>query len=202
LLPAAALVLAAGSATRMGRLKQLLPLGDGTVLRHSIDALRRAGVNEIVVVCGPDPRKYEAALAHSGARLVPNEAAVSEMADSVRLGLGQIDRAAFSGIYVCLADHPLVRAETCAAMLKLHRRSPEKIIIPAFRGRRGHPVLFPASVIGDIFSTASLRDIVRRDPERLLVVDVEDEGVVLDMDTEPDYRRAVELCQARARAKR
>ena len=182
----------------MGRLKQLLPLGDRPVLRHSVDALCRAGVNEIVVVCGPDPRKYEAALGDSGARLVLNEAAGSEMADSVRLGLGRIDRTAFSGIFVCLADHPLVRPETCAAMLRLHRRSPGKIIIPSFRGRRGHPSLFPTSVIGEIFGTASLRDIVRRDPERVLVVEVEDEGVILDMDTEPDYRKAVELYRVRA----
>lgn len=182
----------------MGRLKQLLPLGDRPVLRHSVDALQRAGVNKIVVVCGRDPGKYEAALTHSGARLVPNEAPASEMADSVRLGLGRIDRSAFSGIFICLADHPLVRAETCAAMLRLHRQSPGKIIIPSFRGRRGHPVLFPAPVIVGIFSTATLRDIVRRDPERVLVVETDDEGVVLDMDTEPDYRKAVELYRARA----
>jgi molybdenum cofactor cytidylyltransferase len=186
----------------MGRLKQLLPLGDRAVLRHTIDALCQAGVHEIVVVRGPDPGRYAAALANSGARLVQNETPGSEMADSVRLGLGQVDRAAFSGILVCLADHPLVLAETCMTMLRLHRLSPGKIIIPAFRGRRGHPCLFPASIISDIFTTTSLRDIVRRDPERLLVVEVEDEGVILDMDTEADYQKAVELYQARAGAKR
>lgn len=186
----------------MGRLKQLLPLGDRPVLRHSVDALRRAGVNEIVVVCGPDPRPYASALAGSGVRLVPNEAPASEMADSVRLGLSRIDRAAFSGIFVCLADHPLVQPETCAALLRLHRRSPAKIIIPSFRGRRGHPVLFPVPVIGEIFGASTLRDVVRRNPKMLVVVEVEDEGVVLDMDTEPDYRKAVELCRARAEEKR
>ena len=200
-LPVAALILAAGSATRMGRLKQLLPLGDRIVLCHSIDALSQAGVNKIVVVCGPDPEKYEAALADSGARMVPNETPGSEMADSVRLGLRQIDCAAFSGIFVCLADHPLVRAETCRTMLRLHHQSLAKIIIPSFLGRRGHPCLFPVSIINDIFSKTSLRDIVRQKPERLLVVDVPDEGVVLDMDTEPDYQKAVEVYRARAREK-
>lgn len=182
----------------MGRLKQLLPLGDRTVLRHTVDTLRAAGVPEIVVVCGPDPGRCEAALASSGARLVVNEAGVSEMADSVRLGLGQMDRAAYSGILVSLGDHPLVRPETCAALLRLHRRSAAMIIIPSFQGRRGHPVLFPTAVIGEIFGAATLRDIVRRDPERVQVVEVEDEGVILDLDTGEDYRRAVELFRARA----
>jgi molybdenum cofactor cytidylyltransferase len=72
------------------------------------------------------------------------------------------------------------------------------IIIPSFRGRRGHPVLFPTAVIGEIFGAATLRDIVRRDPERVQVVEVEDEGVILDLDTGEDYRRAVELFLARA----
>jgi CTP:molybdopterin cytidylyltransferase MocA len=43
-----------------------------------------------------------------------------------------------------------------------------------------------------------LRDIVRQDPARVLVVDVPDEGVILDMDTEPDYQKTVELYQARS----
>ena len=52
----------------MGRLKQLLPLGDRPVLRHTIDSLRQAGVTEMVVVCGADAEKYETALADSGAQ--------------------------------------------------------------------------------------------------------------------------------------
>jgi molybdenum cofactor cytidylyltransferase len=182
----------------MGRLKQLLLLGDRTVLRHSIDTLREAGVSSIVVVCGADPQQYAPSLGNSGVRLVPNEAAGTEMADSVRLGLGQIDTAAFSGILVCLADHPLVQTETYRTLITLHYQSPGKIIVPAYEGRRGHPSLFPPLIINDIFSKTSLRDIVRQDPARVLVVDVPDEGVILDMDTEPDYQKTVELYQARS----
>lgn len=183
----------------MGRLKQLLPLGKSTVLRHSIDALREAGVGELVVVCGADPANYDAALVNSGARLVPNEIAGSEMADSVRLGIRQIELDAFSGILVCLADHPLVLAETCLTMLRAHNQSPGKIIIPAFQGRRGHPVLFPTEIINDIFTTTSLRDIVHKDPARVVAIDAPDEGVVLDMDIEPDYQKAIELYNTRVR---
>jgi len=182
----------------MGQLKQLLPLGDRTVLRHSIDALCRAGVSAIVVVCGADPGQYEAAVRNSGARLAPNRMPESEMADSLRLGLRQLDRAAYAGVLVCLADHPLVRSETCRTLLEQFHQSPGRIVIPVFQGRRGHPSLFPTEVIREIFTRASLRDIVREDPTRVLLVDVADEGVVLDLDTEADYQKAVELYETRA----
>jgi molybdenum cofactor cytidylyltransferase len=183
----------------MGQLKQLLPLGDKTILRHSIDTLREAGIGQIVVVCGADREQYEGALASTGVRLVPNKMAASEMADSLRLGLEQIDITSHSAVLVCLADHPLVTAGTYGTLVELHRGSPEKIIIPSFQGSRGHPGLFPATIIREIFTTTSLREIVRRDPERVLVVAVPDEGVVLDVDTEADYQRAVEVYRARMR---
>jgi molybdenum cofactor cytidylyltransferase len=182
----------------MGRLKQLLLLGDRTVIRHSIETLREAGVSRIVVVCGADPQQYAPSLENSGALLVSNEAAGTEMADSVRLGLGHIDTAAFSGILVCLADHPLVQTDTYRRLVTRHYQSPERIIVPAYERRRGHPSLFPPLIINDIFSKTSLREIVRQDPARVLVVDVPDEGVILDMDTETDYQKAVELYQARS----
>lgn len=181
----------------MGQPKQLLPLGDRPVLRHCIDTLNRAWVNEIVVVCGADVKSYETALADSGARLVPNEREGSEMADSVRLALGQIATAAYSAILVCLADHPLVRPATCVALIDRHRRSPDKIVVPSFRERRGHPTLFPTEIISDIFSKPCLRDIVHEDPARVLTIAVDDQGVVLDMDTRPDYQKALALYQAR-----
>ena len=186
----------------MGRLKPLLPLNDKPVLRHIIDVLSEAGVSAIVIVCGADPGQYRAAVGNSGARLVPNRMPESEMADSLRLGLGQLDVTSSSGVLVCLADHPLVTADTCRTMIRLHREYPDRIIIPVFQSRRGHPSLFPVDVIREIFASPSLRDIVREDPTRVLEADVPDEGVVLDMDTESDYQKAIALYHMRMREQR
>jgi molybdenum cofactor cytidylyltransferase len=182
----------------MGRLKQLLPLGSKPVLRHGIDALIAAGVSDIVVVCGAHEELYAEALKDSKALLVRNEEVGSQMADSVKLGLRALEsERTFSGLLVCLADHPLVGTETFGTLVHLHHEAPEKIIIPVFKGGRGHPVLFPADIVSDIYFMPSLRDIVREDPARVLLIDVPDEGVVLDMDTESDYLRARELYDAR-----
>jgi CTP:molybdopterin cytidylyltransferase MocA len=194
----AALVLAAGLAKRMGRLKQLLPLGAKPAVRHAVDALATAGISDIVVVCGKGREQYEAALAGSGAVLISNEQEGSEMADSVRAGLGKLEaRQDVTGLLVLPADHPLVRPETVSGLIELHHREPTAIVIPRFDGRRGHPTLFPLPIAREIHSRESLRDIVRHDAGRVRTVDVHDAGVALDMDTEEDYRNLCSLYAAR-----
>jgi CTP:molybdopterin cytidylyltransferase MocA len=76
--------------------------------------------------------------------------------------------------------------------MSFHREFPDAIIIPAYNGRRGHPTLFPATVMAEVAKGLTLRDLIRRETERVRQVEVADEGVVLDMDTMEDYRRISE----------
>ncbi len=153
MLHVAALLLAAGSSRRMGTSKQLLLLGNKAVLRHCVDTLASTGI-DLVVVTGPEHDACTEALKGAKARLVRNADPDGQMADSIRTGLRAIDETC-SAVLVCLADHPLVEEDTYRALLDAHRREPEKIIIPAFEGRRGHPSLFPYAVISDIFFTCN-----------------------------------------------
>jgi CTP:molybdopterin cytidylyltransferase MocA len=171
----------------MGTPKQLLPLGDKPVIRHCADTLVASGIEDLVVVTGTQHEACVEALQGTLARFARNEDAVSHMADSVRTGLRSLD-AACSGVLVYLADHPFVSAETCSFIVDLHQQSSEKIIIPAFRGRRGHPSLFPIEIIKEIYFTDTLRDLIRQNEDRIMQVEVPDEGIVLDMDTQEDYR--------------
>jgi molybdenum cofactor cytidylyltransferase len=181
----------------MGTSKQLLRLGNKAVIRHGVDTLAAAGIGRIIVVCGAEHDACARELTGTSARIVRNEAKDSQMADSVRIGLRALDETC-SGVFVCLADHPLVSCGTYQAIIAAHEQSPERIIIPAFEGKRGHPSLFPFSVISDIFFLPSLRDLIRDEGDRVLVVDVPDEGVVLDMDTKEEYRAVVDRFAARA----
>ena len=176
----------------MGTPKQLLPLGDKLVIRHCVDHIAAAGIAETVVVIGEEDSESAAALFGLPVGIVVNDLPESEMADSARLGLCELGGFS-SGVFVCLVDHPLATAETMAAMICSHRQHPGKIIIPRYRGKRGHPTLFPALVLKELFGgRTTLRDIVNRDPARILFLDVPDEGVALDMDTPEDYRKALD----------
>lgn len=185
----------------MGKLKQLLPLGAKPAVRHAVDLLRAAGVPDIIVICGKGREQYEAALAGSGAVLISNEQEGSEMADSVRAGLHHLEsRQDVTGVLILPADHPLVAPETVGRLTEQHFREPARIVIPLFTGQRGHPTLFPLAALQEIHARESLRDIVRQDPGRVTVVDVRDEGVVLDMDVEEDYRKLCGIYKARVAA--
>jgi len=124
--------------------------------------------------------------------IVFNEESDSEMARSVRIGLEAVNSYS-SGILVCLSDHPLILNETLQRLLRLHAEAPDKIIIPVYKEKRGHPTLFPMHIIGEIFEGGTLKDVVSRDPERIQTVEVMDEGVIIDIDTMEDYERAVQI---------
>lgn len=189
---AAALLLAAGSSRRMGTIKQLLPLGDKPVIRHCVDTILAAGIRDLVVVVGASGEQVADALHDTPAMIVPNDLPHSQMADSVRFGLNALnDR--FTGVLVCLSDHPLISAATYETIRRLHRETPGSIIIPIYQGRRGHPALFPLKALQEIRTGATLRDIIQKDAARVRLIETEDEGTVLDMDTEDEYQRIVGL---------
>lgn len=175
----------------MGQPKQLLPLHEKPLIRHCVDTLVLSGIWDIVVVLGAERSRIVAVLDDLPSNLLKiafNEDPASEMADSVRIGMRLVDYSS-SGVLVCLCDHPLVSKETLRSLATLHEQDPEKIIIPIYQDKKGHPALFPTKVMGEIFMDLTLRDIIRKNPDRIRLVEVPDEGVVIDIDTMEDYRK-------------
>jgi CTP:molybdopterin cytidylyltransferase MocA len=175
----------------MGRPKQLLPLGDRTIIEHCIRSIAAAGIEEIIVVLGPGRREIEELIQSLPVLFAINDQKESEMADSVRTGLKKISADA-TGVLICLVDHPLVLPETIEAVVALHRDNPEAIVIPSLNQKRGHPTLFPGSIIKEIFLKNSLREVIDDNEGKIRYLDVKDEGVLLDMDTTEDYAQILE----------
>jgi CTP:molybdopterin cytidylyltransferase MocA len=171
----------------MGRTKQLLPVNGRPAVRACAETVLAAGVDDIVVVVAPDGGAVEAALEGLPVRLVRNADPGSDMAGSVRTGLAAAPPV-HPSILVCLADHPLVRPDTIRTILSGSAQHPGRIVIPRYQGRRGHPTLFPRPIIDEALSGKTLRDIIRDHGDGVHYLDVGDEGIVLDMDTEQDYR--------------
>ncbi len=171
----------------MGLLKQLLPIKDRPAVRHCAETLISSGITDVVVVLAPFGRAIKGAINDLPLNIVFNEDSESEMADSVRSGLRGLDPSS-TGILICLCDHPLVSSETVKTLIRFHGEFPDWIFVPAYNGKRGHPTLFPAAAIAEMTKGIALRDVIRKNPERVRQVDVADEGVVLDMDTMEDYR--------------
>jgi len=176
----------------MGSPKPLLPLGDRPVVCRCVDYLVRGGVEDIVAVLGHDACDLEAALSGLPLSFAYNPEPESDMAGSVRAGLRALS-GDVGGVLVCLVDHPLVSARTVRTLLNHRARYPDCIAIPVFQGRKGHPSLFPRAVLDELSGASTLRDLVRRDANRVRLLEVEDAGVLMDMDTPRDYERALAI---------
>jgi CTP:molybdopterin cytidylyltransferase MocA len=179
----------------MGRCKQLLPLGDRSVLARSIETLLAAGVPEVVVVVGSggDAGAVAAAARRYPVTVAVNAEAGSDMAASLRVGLAALGPRAVR-VVVALGDTPLVVPATVAALLRRQAAEPQTAVIPTFAGRRGHPVVLPRGLLEEIRRHPTLRDLLRARPEAVRLLAVADEGVVLDLDTPEDHAALLARC--------
>ena len=183
-----ALVLAAGTSSRLGRLKQLLPYGDTTLLGHAIATARAAGVRRVGVVVGAHAADVAAEAMRARADLVAENAdwAVG-MGSSLRVGtraLTEYEQAP-DALLVLLCDQPLV---TSSDLQRLLAHGTDVVVASAYDGTTGVPALFPrhrfaalAALDGATGAKALLRSVD--------VVRVECPTAAIDIDTEADWSR-------------
>jgi molybdenum cofactor cytidylyltransferase len=189
-----AIILAGGSSTRMGRAKQLLPLGDSTVLEQTIANVRGAEVHEIVLVLGAAAETVRQALPLAlleGLKLVVNDDYQEGMSTSLRAGISALDHRSEAAL-IALGDQPFIRSQTMDQIIRAYRGDQAQIVIPSFQGRRGNPVLFDRSVFSEVMALAGdigSRAIFGNHLEAIAKVEVQDEGILFDIDDPDDYAR-------------
>ena len=195
----AAVVLAAGESRRMGTPKQLLPLGPRRVIEWVLAALVKAGLDEIIVVTGYRRGEVEAALTPHPVRCIYNpDYAAGEMLSSIQAGLRALGPQAEAALVV-LGDQPQLQATVVQAILQAYRAGGgERIYIPTYEGRRGHPICLPRPFWEGVLAlpwTASLRDLLRQHGADIVEVPVPTPSILRDLDTPADYEREVRLAR-------
>lgn len=185
----AALILAAGLSTRMRENKVLLPWRNGRPIVACVAALyTSAGIDPVIVVTGRDAAEVGAAVADLPVRCVHNpDFASGEMLSSVKVGLGALPEG-LAATFIQPADMPCVPRAVIGALAAAHE--PGWNVAPRFEGQRGHPVLLDRARWGAMLALpADARPRAALRGARLRLVDVEDEGVLLDLDTRAVYER-------------
>ncbi len=165
----------------MGQPKALLPYRGSTFLEHILGAIEESSIDETVVVVG---HHREAITARIDLRsVVYNEDYEAGMVTSLQAGIRVLPDDA-SGAVIFLVDHPVIGPKTIDALLS--RFKPGSILLPVYGGRRGHPVLFSRAVLDEILAlpaTAGANTVVRRRAERVIEVEVDEPGILVDVDT-------------------
>jgi molybdenum cofactor cytidylyltransferase len=183
----AGLILAAGESRRMGSPKALLDFRGETFLDHLIGVLLDF-CSPVIAVLGSDAVRIREGLAQADrAILTVNQQFQLGQLSSMQAGLRAlptgIDRVVFT-----LVDHPNLDRTTLARLL----REDAPLVIPRFQGRRGHPMIFAASLAAEFLSLppeSSAREVLRCHSADIVYVDVDDPGIRDDIDNPELYAR-------------
>jgi len=189
-----AVILAAGRSRRMGKhLKPLLPIEGSTFVERIVETIAHTPTGEIIVVLGFAHELIRQIAELGGARIVINkqwqEGQLSSLRTAVRV-LSPESR----GMLFTPVDHPLVKPATCTALIEMWQRSPERIVIPRYGERKGHPAIFPSRLYEPLLHEdlpGGARDLIYREIDSVLFVPVSDPAVIQDIDTPEDYREQI-----------
>lgn len=192
--PCALIVLAAGASRRMGRPKQLLPVGGVPLVRRVVEQLGAAAVTPLVVVLGAAAPEVAAALEGLSVRTVVNPSWAEGMGSSIRAGVVAALEAepALSTLIVALGDHPNVTAAHLERLRAVHEKTGRAVVASESGGVLQPPVLFAAEYFSKLLALqgeTGARALLHAAGESLTTVPA---GELSDLDTPEDYAAFVE----------
>jgi molybdenum cofactor cytidylyltransferase len=187
----AAIILAAGSASRMGQPKQLLDWGGRPLVRVVAEHALAAQLDRVLVVVGAAAEAVAVALAGLPAEIVENPAYVEGQSTSLRTGIAALGPEVDAAL-VLLGDQPFITPAIVERIVGAWRASGAAIVAPVYRGQRGNPVLFARAVFDELLAIQGdqgARAILAADPARVHLVPFDDDRPLADIDTPEDYLR-------------
>lgn len=213
----AAIILAAGSSSRMGggRHKLILPLDGRPVLAHVIDASLASQAHPIVVVLGHQSAQVRSQIEHyttdNEVTLIENAQYHQGMSSSLRTGIrtllandyknkqhaNQVDSA-----LILLGDQPLITPGIIDMLITAYRTTGRPIAAPLYKGKRGSPVLFDKSLFTELIEVTGDeggRSVLERHRDEVELIEMGDAQANFDMDTWEAYEQVVEAWKGQSK---
>jgi CTP:molybdopterin cytidylyltransferase MocA len=190
----AAAILAAGESRRMGTPKALLDYHGKTFVEHLADVTRHPRVGLLRVVLGAKAEEIRAKLPVDAASIVVNAEWQTGQLSSIHAAIRSLAEGATEALMLCPVDHPIISREVIAAIIGAFDATRKSIVVPAYQGRRGHPVIFRASLYGELLAASpeiGARQVVWAHADDIAEVPTNEEGVVLNLDDPGAYQAAV-----------
>jgi CTP:molybdopterin cytidylyltransferase MocA len=186
----AAVVLAAGAASRFGGAKLVARLDGRPILQHVLDAIAEAGLAEVVVVTRPDAEPLEQAIAWRTERRVANPRPEDGLASSLRVGLGAV-RLGVEGVIVFPGDQPRVRSIVIRRVVEAWRDGAGPIVAARYsRDGAPNPVLLDRTawpLAFDLTGDHGMGPILHERPGLVRWIDAAGDNP--DIDTRADLER-------------
>jgi len=200
-----AILLGAGESKRMKVNKLTLPWGRETVLEHCFNTLFRSTAQEIIVVLNPRnkgmKRQFEKRFAGTTkkVKIAFNPYYERGMSTSIHEGLHVMDPRS-EGILISLGDQPFLKTRTINVLLRAFHQGKGEILVPSFRGMKGHPVIFHRKYEKELLKLrgdTGGKPILLKYSKQIKTIPVRSEGVIKDIDTREEYQKALRMRRGR-----
>jgi molybdenum cofactor cytidylyltransferase len=183
----AAVILSGGASRRMGTPKALLPYRGGTFLEHLLEVTDHPRIGWRRVVLGADAAAIAASVELPADEVVINENWEDGQLSSIQAGVRSLPEDT-DGMLLCLIDHPLISRELVGELVSRFYESGKAIVLPVYKGRRGHPVIFAARLYEELLNApleTGARAVVWAHREEVCEMEMDEEGCVLNLN-DPD----------------
>ena len=193
----AAILLAAGESTRMGRPKQLLDWKGQPLVAAQTETLLDAGCRPVVVVVGAHPSRVRPALpSRSDVQITTNRSWRAGRASSIRTGARAVPPTV-DVLVVVSVDQPTDVSVIERLEAGLEDAPHALIAVPRHDGRNGHPPILRSQLLPELQNVTErhegLRQLRRRHADRTIFVEMDTPIVTLNLNTPDAYQRALEL---------
>ncbi|MCK5543407.1 MAG: molybdenum cofactor cytidylyltransferase [Desulfobacterales bacterium] len=193
----AGVILAAGSSSRMGSIKQILPFRGKTILDHVIANVQKSALHEVIVVLGYCSEKIKQQLDladdSSNIKILINKNYLKGQSDSLKKGLEQVSNSCDGAMFL-LGDQPLITDTVINKLIYAFEDSDLPLVIPYCKGKRGNPVIIARSLFSrlELLSKDSGARVLFKELEKqILKVPIDDKSILEDIDTKNDYEKLI-----------
>jgi molybdenum cofactor cytidylyltransferase len=189
------ILLAAGSSSRMGQSKQLLPVEGEPLLLKSAKAALASGADNVVVVLGANEKNHEKIIQHLPVTIVNNNDWQKGMGNSLKAGLSRILKSApdTAAAIIMVCDQPKLTGSHLKNLIQLHIKTKSKIVASSYSNIVGVPALFDKSLFQNLLELEDeqgARRVLINHPDLIRTVDFA--GGEIDLDSLADYRAFIQ----------
>jgi len=190
-----AVILSAGESSRMGQPKALLPIDGQTFIEKIVAALKASRVDKIILVLGHNADEMKRRIERLPVTILINPEYKLGQLSSLQVAVRclQADPSC-DGMLVHLVDHPYLDSALVDLMIERFYDSKKLIVVPRWRGKRGHPVLFARQLFAELLAAPldqGAKAVVNAHRDETLEIDSDDQGITVDIDTPELYDKHV-----------
>ena len=193
-----AVILSAGESSRMGRPKALLPIDGVRFIERIVATLKSTRVDEIIAVLGHNAEEMRQKVSDLPVKIVVNpnykQGQLSSLIAAIRSIESGENHHRVDAILVHLVDHPYINVDLVNLMIDRFYETKQLIVVPRYRGRRGHPVIFSRALFAELLAAPldqGAKAVVHAHRDQTLEIDTDDAGVTVDIDTPEEYRKHI-----------